>query len=340
MFKLWSVTKPEIRILLKPDLGLRSWDDLTLDEKDKIWFNLIDYFFNVPKKSDGTINHEEFVLQNTIDNRYSIGYRQESIISSIKYLNETYMAKCFAPLSLKSQYLGSYGNFPFVCIDFYNIFAKEKEDVVMELLSAVAFYYFKYATSRNNKIPKANYETQEEYEKRKFAIFDGFLEKLNEVFLQFGIKWILTRNGFIPRQDEKIIEEIYNPVLNYLSDPKWQKVNEILSDAFSDYRKNTPQGYSGCLTKTIAAVEAYLQILVESETGKTLLSDLISIAIKKEIIPNDVFTKTIFKNIESVFARERITTGDAHPKDEYATEKNARMILNLAMIFIQHCILK
>ena len=150
----------------------------------------------------------------------------------------------------------------------------------------------------------------------------------------------ITRNGFGPRQDEKIIEEIYEPVLGYLSDPKWKKVNEILSDAFSDYRKNTPQGYSGCVTNTISAVEAYLQILVDGKTGGTKLSPLISEAQKKNLIANDVFTQTIFKNIEAIFARERQSTGDAHPKDEYATEKNARTILNLAMIFIQHCIQK
>ena len=300
MFKFWSETKPEIKKLLKPDFGLRSWDDLTIDEKDKILFNLIDYFFNVPKDSDGTINIEEVARQNTIDIKYSIGYRQQSIISSIKYLNETYMAKCFAPLSLKTQYLGSYESFPFVCIDFYNIFIQEKENVVMKLLSAVAFYYFRYATSQNNKISKANYETQEQFEKRKFAIFDGFLEKLNEVFLQFGVKWILTRDSFIPRQDKKIIEEIYKPVLNFLSDQKWKKVNEILSDAFSDYRKNTPQGYSGCVTKTIAAVEAYLQILIDGKIGKTKLLTLIGETQKKNLIPDDNFTKTIFRNIDTI----------------------------------------
>ena len=42
--------------------------------------------------------------------------------------------------------------------------------------------------------------------------------------------------------------------------------------------------------------------------------------------------------MESIFARERQETSNAHPMKEYATEKNTRLILNLAMIFFQHCI--
>ena len=53
---------------------------------------------------------------------------------------------------------------------------------------------------------------------------------------------------------------------------------------------------------------------------------------------NDFFTKEIFKNIESIFARERQDKGNAHPKKEYATEKSARTLMNLSMIFLQHCI--
>jgi hypothetical protein len=33
---------------------------------------------------------------------------------------------------------------------------------------------------------------------------------------------------------------------------------------------------------------------------------------------------------------ERQETGDPHPKKEYATERNAKLVLNLAMIFLQH----
>jgi len=38
MFKLWSEKNKNAKDLLKPDLGLRSWNDLSEEEKDKIWF--------------------------------------------------------------------------------------------------------------------------------------------------------------------------------------------------------------------------------------------------------------------------------------------------------------
>ena len=53
---------------------------------------------------------------------------------------------------------------------------------------------------------------------------------------------------------------------------------------------------------------------------------------------NDFFTKEIFKNIESIFDRERQDKGNAHPKKEYAIEKSVRTLMNLSMIFLQHCI--
>jgi len=64
------------------------------------------------------------------------------------------------------------------------------------------------------------------------------------------------------------------------------------------------------------------------------------VAQKKKLIPENSFTQKIFDNLESIFARQRQETSIAHPKKQYANEKNARLILNLAMVFLQHCIQK
>ena len=187
-------------------------------------------------------------------------------------------------------------------------------------------------------------EAKKEYQKRlqnwRWEDFDKFAKILNEVFNDFGINLYLARQGFIPRQEEKIIKEVYEPVLSYLSHTKWKEVSKLLSDSFDEYRKNTSQGYSNCITNNISAIQAFLQIIVIGKTGKGEISKLIMEAQKKSLIPNDFFTQKIFENIESIFARERKETGIAHPKKEYATEKNARTILNLAMVFFQHCIQK
>jgi len=218
----------------------------------------------------------------------------------------------------------------------------QNENVVMELLS---LYCIVLISERGDAtVQKEKDEAEDEYQKRlqnwRWEDFDTFAHCLNEVLNDFGINLYLARQSFIPRQEEKIIKEIYEPVLSYLSHPKWKEVSQLLSDSFNEYRKNTPQGYSNCVTNVISAIQAFLQIIVNGKTGKGEISKLITEGQNRNLIPNDFFTKKVFENIESIFARERRETGIAHPKKEYATEKNARTILNLAMIFFQHCIQK
>src|SRR3989344_5008563 len=338
MFKLWSESNIGAKESLKPDLGLRNWNDLSTEEKQKIWHYVNWYFFNAQiRERYGMMGEVEAKFYKFYGEYEEKEYKQKTIHESILYLNENFKAKSFAETYLKNPSLNT------ACYDFYNIFMNQAEVVVLELLSAYAKFLYEF-TKNDDHIYKTENETEKDFLERKikaeYKFFDNFSNRINDVFLQFGIKYYLTRDGFIPRQDEKIIEEIYNPVLTYLSNPKWEKVNELLSDTFSDYIKNTPQGYSGCVTKSISAVEAYLQILVDGKTGGRNLSYLILEGQNNNLIPNDIFAQNIFKNIETIFARERKATGDAHPKDEYATEKNARTILNLTMIFIQHCIQK
>ena len=337
MFKLWSETKKEARDELSPDFGFRSWEELSNDDKYIIWKYVDRHFFKKDEcrqtfsYGNRSCNYEFFGDYNETNNKLT------RVIDSISYLNLRNKAKSYARNFLEDRKFNS------ACKDFYEIFSTQSENVVFELLS---LYSRCIILERSEKEPNRNEKENDNKFKRrtfewKWEIFDEFTEDLNEVFLQFGIKYYLTRSGFIPRQDNKIIEEIYKPTLDYLSDKKWKKVNEILSDAFSDYRKNTPQGYSNCVTHTVSALQAFLQILVNGEIGSSDgIKSFIKQAQEKKLIPTDKFSSEIFKNIESILMRERGKTGDAHPKKEYANEKNARTMLNLTMIFFQHCIQK
>lgn len=40
-FTRWSTTNPSAAEILRPDLGLRAWGNLTSDQKGTIWKNLI-----------------------------------------------------------------------------------------------------------------------------------------------------------------------------------------------------------------------------------------------------------------------------------------------------------
>ncbi len=336
MFKPWSQLNPKAKKELKPDFGFRNWNSLNKDEKYKIWKYLEFYFFDRQKRTryvrggDKEAYYEFYEKENSDEKER----RQQRISISIKALNRIYKAKSYARNFLENGTLNS------ACCDFYEIFVTQNEYVVMELFSLYSEVLI--MERADETINRKENEKEQEYQKRlqnwKWKDFDKFCADLNEVFADFGINLYLTRQGFMPRQEEKIVKEIYEPVLSYLSHPRWKEVSGLFSDSFKEYRKNTPQGYSNCVTNTVSGIQAFLQIVVNEKTGKGEISKLIPEAQKKNLIPSDFFTQKIFANIESILARQRQETGIAHPKKEYASEKNARIILNLAMIFFQHCI--
>lgn len=318
-FKLWSQNNPKSIETICPKLGMREWNELSGKEKEDIYLHF---------KNSGW-------------------FEQRQVLSSILYLNKEYKTKTFGR-SLFEHGGPHYERWEAVsdcCLniastDFKKIFLKETQDVVFEMIS-----FYVLTLIKKNPFFKEVEETSDEDRKKDllneiFYQVDRFSALFNDVFEQFSINVMLTRNGIVFRQDPKITEEVYVPVLNYLSDKKWEPVNRDLADAFKKFMQKTPSGYSGCITNGISALQGFLQILVEGKTGKGNIEKLIERAKKNGLIPNDPFSSKIFNDFESILTQERHKTGDPHPKQEYANEKTARMVLNLIMIFIQHCITK
>lgn len=303
-FKLWSETNPEAKKILRPDLALRSWNDLTQEEKGLIWKHLEYYFYNLSKKDNEYGHEDNYLFYGEITEKQN---KRKAIYLSIAILNDHNRFKSYARLFLEDNNLNN------ACKDFFNIFVSKNQDPVFELISI----YCRVLSKDDSNC------------------FNDFIKIFNDVAESFALNYFLSEQGFIPRQEKKIIDEIYEPVLKILNDSKWKPVNRDLSDAFKDYQK---EDYSGCVTKTISSVQAFLQILVTGQTGKGNIDMLIKQGIKDKKIIDDVFTKQIFDNIESIFARVRQEMSDAHTKNKYAHEKDARLILNLAMVFIQHCL--
>jgi hypothetical protein len=320
-FKRFSSSNSEALKLLRPDLGLKSWNDYSKEDKNKIWKYLEKYFFDKEKKYSSEYTHwgsQEMIYQFYGNNNPEIEYNQEKIVYSILALNDEYKAKSYGLNYLEKPTLDS------ACTDFYNIFSTESEEVVLEMISFYVEYIFRKKVRYSIPDSKSDF--------RDFA--NGF----NETLSHFNFKYTLTDLGFVPKVDPKISENIYDPVIEILANDKWKAVSDHLRNAFSDIRKNKPEDFSTCVTKTVSAIQAYLQIVVHGETGKGDISTLIEIAHKRKFIPSDSFSKAIFIEIQKFLAIERKNTSDAHPKKEYATEHNARLVLNLAMVFIQHCI--
>ncbi len=330
MFKTWSQSDPKVKENLKPDLWLRDRDNLNEKEKYMIWKYLERDFFDkdIKKEGDyfeGTKRYYEFFWDY---NDREI--KQAIILKVIQLINHSYKANNYTPSFLEHNSLNA------ACLDFYNIFSEWKSNIVLETLSI--YWNFLINVKPENIYKKAE-ESEENFSKREhenqYIRFDRFAKKLNDVLWDFWINIYLTRLGFIPKQEEKITTEIYEPVIKCLWWWNFKEVERDLSDAFSDYRN---KDYSWSITKWFSALQGFLQTIVYWSTWKWDFSPLIKTAIKENLIPNDIFTETILKNIESVIARERMETGDPHPKNDYATEKWARLFLNLTMIFIQHCL--
>lgn len=317
-FKLWSQTDINIRENINPELGMRSWEELDNSDKNKIRLYL---------KNKNWFVKSYFIYQviTQFNNKYKKqSFGEKTLIHGGPHTHYDKIQNCCMDVSIE---------------DFNKIFMNNNEDIVYELISVFALYKI------NHRSLQAAEDTEDESEKKRlnnwaWKEFDKFKNDLNDIFEQFSINMVLTRNGLVFRQDSKITDDIYQPVLTYLSNTKWKAVNRDLGDAFTEFQKKSPNGYSACITHTVSALQAFMQIIVHGKTGKGKLEGLITQAIKESLIPDDSFSKRIFKDIESVLMEERQKTGNPHPKKEYANEKNAKLLLNLTMVFIQHCIVE
>ena len=315
LFKLWSETNTEVKNELKPNFDFRNWDDLDSNEKETIWHYLMGDFY--PYLSNTFLEEDvNKVFYNTIDN-----------------LNETYKHKSYGQNFLKSRSTKN------AIDDFKNIYYNQNQNVFFELLSFFSLELIGLSEAHTYKVSKSKNESENDFRTRQnYYVLDVFKDRLNNIFEQFKINIILERQGWIPRQEKIIMEEVYDPVLKFLSANTWKDVNRELKEAFNNYHKATPEGYSGSINHAIVALEAFLQIKLHGKTGKGTLSSLLTEAILKNVIPNDPFSKQIFNNVESILMQERKKSANAHPKEEYGTERIARLVLNISMIFMQHCI--
>lgn len=315
MFELWSKTNNDAQRLLSPDLGLRDWDTLSEDDKVKIWHYLKTWF--------------------------EVGEGVSRVFLSVLDLNDRHKFRAYAIRTLQDTSVENASK------DFQTIFFTQKRDVVLELFSCFcnAMLDERAEMLSQGKIWKSSSESDQEWVERltewKYVDFNSFADSLNDVFEQFGVNLVLTRSRFIERQDPKIVSEIYTPVLNFLSLPKWKDSEREMRDAFQKYQEKTEHGYSNCITHAISALEAFLQILIEGKTGSSSgLSALITQGKEKSLLPLGEFSEKVIKGIGDTLMRERGKSGDGHPKKEYANEKNARLVLNLVIVFMQHCIQK
>ena len=336
MFRIWSKTNQKAIKELKPDLGLRSWDKLSKDEKEKIWEHLWRrWFFD---KSNIYTNNNKIAAKSFYSYaEYKTDQDKERMdkIKRISFvldrLNDKYKLKTYARDFLNDRTIST------AMRDFYSIYINESEDVVFELLS---IYAARIIFERDGGLPKykkKDGETQKGFLERskrwEWEIFDKFATDLNDIFEHFGIYVYLTRSGLIPYQDKKIIEDIYTPVMNVLLDKRYEPISIALRKSFTSFSK---KDFNKTIQNAINAMHAYLQIELGYKVGsggnfKKLLNE----AIKKEKIPHTNLLSRLYSDIESFLAKERGEKTDAHPSTGNPTIHDALFILNITMVMLQ-----
>ena len=172
---------------------------------------------------------------------------------------------------------------------------------------------------------------------RAYRKFDRLAKCLNHIFEQFRINLLVTRNEFIPRQDDRIDKEVYEPTLTVLSDPKWKSVSDDLADMFNDYQK---RNYPEAITKAHSAVQRFLQILVgnEGKNGKGELGILFTRARKESVISENQFSREIVRVFQGFISSKRAKNSTAKPALRPASSSDALLVMNVVMVFIQHCL--
>ncbi|HMS84190.1 MAG TPA: hypothetical protein PKD12_11110 [Nitrospira sp.] len=311
-FTLYGENTPAFDDSIQPTLDFRSWSDVSKEERIT-------------------------ALQQILNSGWT--KKEQHILDAIAHLNHTYLRLCPG----KNLHKAPRGNAGSDLVirraageDFCRIFLEAGESLALRMLSKFAEGLIdKYHLRQAQK-------TVESDERAKcvgdaFEVFDRFANCINHIFEQFAINQMLTRTGFIPRQDKTIEKELYKPTLKALSDPKWMPVNKILTPMFEDFREGK---YSEAITKAHSAVHCFLQILVgeHGTNAKGELGNLIKDGKRTGVIPTNRFTEPFLTNVQSFITSERATNSTAKPSRLPALSSDALLMMNISLVFLQHCL--
>jgi hypothetical protein len=318
-FALYGENDPKIEEALQTSLSLRGWDNLSKSEK-------------------------QIALQDLNNNGWLENYSRQ-IFVTIDYLNYTYLRECPGKnLHVVKPTIRTYGHeldnsserTEAALADFRHIFMNGTSTMVLRMLSKLVASYID--TFAYDRIENAEDEaSREEYINDAFRQFDRLAACLNHIFEQFAVNQLVTRSGFVPRQDEKIIAEIYEPTLKVLVNPQWKAVSSDLAKMFEDYRE---ENYAETITKAHGAVQRFLQILVgeEGKNAKGEVGRLFQEAKEKGLIPIDRFTEPIINAIQGFIVSERATNSTAKPTLKEARASDALLVMNVVMVLLQYCL--
>lgn len=317
-FLLYGQDDPQVEKTIQPHLAIRRWGDLTTTEKE--------------------------TALRELRNKGWLTDHSSNILETIEYLNHQFLRQCpgktlhrTPPQRDYRGYDNSLQRKEVAFSDFQNIFLNDESDsMVFRMLTSFAYSYIEHSYLEHAEQAESE-EKRDAYVAAAFKQFDALANCLNHIFEQFAVNVLLTRSALVPRQDERITEEVYIPTLKILADPKWKTVSSDLTDMFEDYRE---ENYPETITKAHRAVQRFLQVLVgeEGKSGKGEMSKLFEKAKREGIIPTNRFTEPIIGVFQSFITSERATNSTAKPTLKDATFSDALLVMNVVMVFLQYCL--
>jgi hypothetical protein len=296
---------------IQPGLELRPWSALKLSEK---------------QTAIQALRQRAVLLQGNFD-----------LYRTIFYLNDKYLR--LSPghrLFGLPAYADMQERLQASTQDFEELFLNAREDLVFVMLSKFLEYHIDEDTYKA-AIAAEDEALQTPLVEQAFQRFDRVALQFNHVFEQFAVNQLVTRNGLVPRQDDRIASELYEPVLKILAAPKWKPVSADLSNMFHDYRERR---YSEVITKAHTALQRFFQILVgqEGKSGKGELGKLFAEARARGILPSNRFSEAFIGAFQSFIPSERATNSTAKPSVKDATASEALLLINTVMVLIQFCL--
>ena len=309
-FRVFGEGDSTIIEAIQPRLALRSWSDLTTSEKN-------------------------IALQSLV-NLGLVSSSSAEVYYTIVRVNHDFLQLCPGKRVHNSNHPYERERLQDAFQDFSDIFVNGPELLVFHMLTVLA----------NRLIDKGFYNWAEkqtddkyriEYVEKAFSKFDNLAFYINHIFEQFSVNAVLTRSGLVPRQDDRIAEEVYIPTLTILSDPKWAPVNKELIEMFKDFQE---KNYPDVIAKGHNVVHKFLQVILgeEGRNEKGAMGKLFDKARDAGILPTNRFTAQIINVFQSHLASERATKSPAKPALEDASPSDALLVMNVVMIFLQYCL--
>lgn len=296
---------------IQPNLWLRSWRDLSMEEKNTAY--------------------------NELRNKWWLD-QWDKILKTIQALNNEFLRECpWKKLHTnegKIQYESE--KIKYAMQDYFEIFISEQNEVlVYRMLSIFAYQYIDQWHINMIKKSQTPEEKHAEYIEEAFKKFDKLSNCLNHIFSQFSINITITRDWLFPKQDTLIEENLVLPTLLKLSDPKWLNVNSDFSKAIDAYHK---WDYPTSISLIHTGIQRFLQILLsqeESKNGQWEFWKLLSLARKNWTFWNSELSQAIESWIQSFISNMRANKSASKPLKIAPTENDVLLMLNLSLLLVQ-----